>query len=127
MVTIKKEQTEEEVMKEKNVTFESVKKRLVEEGFNKAMEEEGRAWRVLDLWFAEDTEGRIYWEIEQDKWTSDKEPLWEVLAHGHGVYQGIDKFEQLIRENQPDEYFCSTYPDGEMNPECYSKWDEDKA
>jgi len=91
-------------------------------GFDKAMEEKDRTWRVLDIWFAKDTEGRLYWEIEQDKWMPDKEPLWEVLAHGHGEGKGHDKFKELIKEMQPDEYFCSTYPDGSLNEECYSKW-----
>jgi hypothetical protein len=94
-----------------------------EEGYRKAIEE-GRTWIVLDIWFAEDTEGRLYWEVESDKWFSNKDPLWEVLAYGHGEGKGRDKFEELIKEMQPDEYFCSTYPDGDMNPEVYSKWDE---
>ena len=98
-----------------------------EEGFNKAMEEEGRVWRVVDIWFAEDSEGQLYWEIESDKWTSDKEPLWEVIACGQGEGKGHDKFEELIKEMQPDEYFCSTYPDGEMNTECYCKWGDESG
>ena len=97
-----------------------------EEGYHKAIEE-GRSWTVLDIWFAEDTEGQLYWEIETDTWHPDKEPIWEVTAHGHGEGKGHDKFEQLIKDKQPDEYFCSTYPDGSMNPGVYSKWGEEKA
>ena len=75
-------------------------------GFDKAVKD-CKAWKVMEIWFAKDVQGKDYWEIEMDTWYNDgREPTWERLAYGGEVKEAEAKWDELIKEHKPDEHYC---------------------